>query len=51
MSYNCWTSSKTHAEFCKWASQAKGAGNEAFTSSTAISRAGRICGIVHDEPS
>src|SRR2546423_13657721 len=30
MSYNCWTSSKTHAEFCIWASQAKGAGNQAF---------------------
>jgi nucleoside-diphosphate-sugar epimerase len=30
MSYNCWTSSKMHAEFCKWASQAKGVGNETF---------------------
>jgi nucleoside-diphosphate-sugar epimerase len=30
MSYNCWTSSKTHAEFCIWASQANGASNQAF---------------------
>jgi len=30
MSYNCWTSSKIHAEFCIWASQARSAGNQAF---------------------
>lgn len=30
MSFNCWTSSKLHAEFAIWASHAKGAGNQAF---------------------
>lgn len=30
MSYNCWTSSKTHAKFCLWACEADGAGNQTF---------------------
>lgn len=42
--FDCYTSSKLHAEFCKWAALEPKWAIRRSTSTTAISRPGRTCG-------